>query len=109
MNVPDTNPSYDPAPSRDLYERKMETRLQELGAQMDIWTAKAESLTAVKLAELKLKRQEAKKQLEELQITSNDAWAVFKVGMDKCFDDLKMAMEELKQASSNAAAKFQKH
>ncbi len=93
------------------YVGKMESKFADIGAKIDELTVKAgvaKDQAAVKLEELKQRKEEASKKLHQLKSSSGDAWQEFKHGLDKAAEELKQALHELKSGSEKAAAKFEK-
>jgi hypothetical protein len=91
------------------YVGKMESKLAELGAKIDELTIKAgeaKDQAAIKVEELKRRKEEATRKFQQLQSSSGDAWQEFKLGLDKAVEDMKQALHELKSGSEKAAAKF---
>lgn len=96
---------------RTHYESNMESRLSDLGAKIDDFVEKAgnaKDQVACTLKELNEKREHAMTKFQCLKDTSCEAFGEFKTGMDKAFEDLSKAWEEIKVGSSKAASKFEK-
>lgn len=96
---------------RTHYESNMENRLKDLGAKIDDFVEKAgnaKDQVACTLKELNEKREHAVTKFQCLKDTSCEAFGEFKQGMDKAFEDLSKAWEEIKVGSSKAASKFEK-
>ncbi len=93
------------------YVGNMETKFAEIGAKMDELTAKAHDAkesAAVKYEQLKKRREEAAAKLHLLKNSTGEAWTEFRSGVDKAFDELKLAWDELRSGSEKAVAKFEK-
>jgi ABC-type transporter Mla subunit MlaD len=100
---------------RSEYEGKMEARLKDLGAKIDDLMAKGEAAGEAAKGQLsenvaKLKQQQAQlsKKLAETKQASADAWSELKPGLDRAWDELGKAFNEVKQASERAAGKLHK-
>src|SRR5688572_7936768 len=119
QNTPYSSENYTPA-TRSEYVGNMETRLRDLGAKIDDLMAKAEvakekaglraedlkEKAGLKVEDLKIKQEAALKRVNEIRSCSEEAWCELKPGLDRAFEDLRMAWEELKTASGRAAQKF---
>src|SRR5277367_4099550 len=84
------------------YVGNMETRLAEIGAKMDELGVKAHDAkesAAVKYEALKKRRDEAMAKFHELKGSSGEAWTEFRAGVDKAFDELRHAWDELRAGS----------
>ena len=92
--------------SKAEYEGLMETNLKDLGAKIDEFAAKVNSATCNSSKDLRDKKEKASERLCEIKTSSDDAWVEFKGGMDKAFDELKLAWGELRTGSEKAADKF---
>jgi capsule polysaccharide export protein KpsE/RkpR len=88
------------------YEGSMEERLRVLGARLDELKAKTDENTAKTIEELKAKQAIARQRLKEIKATSGDAWTEMRQGLDKVWEDLTSAWNELKVASEKAKEKF---
>ena len=96
---------------RSEYEGKMEARLKELGAKLDDLMAKGEvakGQLSGKVEELKQQQAQLGKKLSETKQASAEAWSELKPGLDRAWEDLGNAFNELKQASERAASKLHK-
>ena len=91
---------------KELYQRKMRAKLDELEADVDKLKAKASSLSAD--AQLEMNEQiraldskiaEGKTKLSELSRAGEEAWDSIKEGVESAWDSLKVAV-------SDAASKF---
>ena len=106
-NLEPTN--YMPA-TKTEYEGTMETRLRDLGAKIDDLLSKAEvakEKAQVKADELRAKQEAAMSKLKEMKDCGGEAWREFKPGLDRAWEDLRQAWDELRGASERAAQKFQ--
>ncbi|TVQ42069.1 MAG: hypothetical protein EA365_16100 [Gloeocapsa sp. DLM2.Bin57] len=86
---------------KNTYQGEMETKLQQLGAQLDTLKAKSDQATADAKAEidkhiqeLTAKQEELKQRLAELKNSSDDAWESLKTGVQTAWDDLSKAFDE---------------
>jgi hypothetical protein len=82
--------------TREAYKQKMEARLKEWGAQINLLAAQAASAGAdakLKYAQdldkLRDKQRQATEKLKELEEASGDAWEKVKTSADTLWDDLK--------------------
>jgi len=88
---------------REAYEKSMEERLGELGAQLDALREKAnvaaEEATAQlkeQLADTEELRQEAVLKLQELERASRDSWEKFSAELDKAAKDFEQAFDRVR-------------
>jgi hypothetical protein len=91
------------------YEGKMESSLKDLGAKIDQLIVKAEATKddfGDKIQDLKTRRENVGKQLEQLKAKTGDAWTELKDGLDKAWTDLTHAWEQVKDASERATQKL---
>jgi hypothetical protein len=84
-----------PAAQRQEHERKYETKLKELGKNMDELAAEASKKEERLRAEVnrlyeefKKKQKHAGKELDELRNSTNEKWDKTKVNIDKTLEDL---------------------
>ena len=84
-----------PAAQRQEHERKYETKLKELGKNMDELAAEASKKEERLRAEVnrlyeefKKKQKHAGKELDELRKSTNESWDKAKVNIDKTLEDL---------------------
>jgi predicted ATP-binding protein involved in virulence len=91
---------------RKAYEEKLAAQLEEWTAQVALFKAKSEKAAAAAKIEyyeitetLQRKHDEARKKLQELQLSGDDAWETLKTGVEN-------AWTEVKNAFHDAAAKF---
>jgi len=96
--VVDTAKSTD---KKDEYVVKARAELDELSAKIDELEARSRKAGAdakkdldKKLAELKPRREKARKDLARLKRASGKAWASIKAGLQKGIDDLKKELDE---------------
>ena len=96
---------------RTEYEGKMEARLKEFGAKLDELLAKgdaAKGQLSKKVDDLKQKHSELRQKLVSAKQASEGAWQELKPGLDRAWEDLGHAFNEVKQASERAVGKLQK-
>lgn len=86
---------------KDAYRQKLSAQLKEWSAQINLFEAKLENLSAdmrIQRAEelhaLRDKQRTASEQLKELGRASADAWETVKETSDKIWDDLKSGVAE---------------
>lgn len=93
---------------KELYQQKMQARLDEWKAEVDKLKAKASGASAdvqldmnkqIKVLERSI--EEGKAKLSELAEASEDAWGSIKDGVESAWDSLK-------SAATDAAGKFKK-
>ena len=91
---------------RKAYEEKLDAQLKEWNAQMVLFKAKAEKMTADMKVEyykamesLQHKQGEAGVKLRELKASGDEAWEDMKTGLEKAWAEVKTAFHE-------AASKF---
>jgi regulator of protease activity HflC (stomatin/prohibitin superfamily) len=89
---------------KEAYEKKVEAKLDEWGAEIDRLKAKSKGAKAdaqvefqEQLEELKTKREAARKKLSDLKNTSGDAWDDVKSGMDSAWQALDKSLESAAQ------------
>jgi gas vesicle protein len=89
------------APLRNLYQKKMETQLDE-------WTDEIEKLKSRMKATAKSRRSidalqnqldRARQKLQTLKDARGDAWEDFKLAVEKAWSDLKTALDLAKSGS----------
>lgn len=93
---------------RQLYQQKMQARLDEWKADLDKLKAKASGASAdvqldmnQQISVLERRIDEGKAKLSELAGASEDAWESIKEGVESAWDSLK-------SGATDAAAKFKK-
>lgn len=93
---------------KELYQQKMQARLDELKADVDKLKAKASGASADvqldinrQIEVLERKIDEGKAKLSELAGAGEDAWESIKDGVESAWDSLK-------SAATDAASKFKK-
>jgi hypothetical protein len=118
MEYNETNTSFgdsskNPLTSITPIEREakgsMESRLRSLGARIDDLMARAEvakERAGEKAAVLRDKQEHAMTRLSEMKSCSGEAWHEFKPGLDRAWEDLKKAWQEVRVASTRAAEKL---
>jgi len=86
---------------KDLYQKKLESKLKEIKARMEMLEAKAVQAKAEfkpeyqkHLYELRQKREALRSKLDEIKKSSGEAWKDLKSGMEKAADDLKQAIDK---------------
>jgi len=94
-----------PAETKQAYEGKMETKLKELGAHIDQLSERA----GTEYEKLKVKHEATQVKLTELKKNSGEAFAEFKTGLDKAFEELHQAFEEAKAGTARAKEKMTQH
>ena len=89
---------------KDAYVDKLKTQLDEWSADIDVLEVrvrKADEQLHLKyesqLASLKVKRDEAKVKLVELQKSTGDAWQELRKGSDEAWDSIKNAVAEARK------------
>jgi len=87
----------------EAYAKKVEARLEELDAQIDVMKAKAKGAEAEAqleytrhLSELREKRKEAGRKLNELRAAGDDAMDDLQAGMENAWKELKSAVDQAK-------------
>ncbi len=87
--------------SKEGYEKKLAAQLAEVEADVDKLKAKARQAEADaqielnrKVEMLKAKRDTAKKQLDSLRASGDDAWTDLKDGVQSAFDELGNAVKD---------------
>jgi uncharacterized coiled-coil DUF342 family protein len=92
--------------SRDEYVRKMQEKLEEWNAEIDLLTAKAGKVTAdvrneynEQIAALKEKQATARQKVEELQHSGESAWEDLKSGIE-------LARTAMGEAIDSARSRF---
>jgi len=88
----------------DAYAKKIESRLEELDAEIDLMKAKAKGAEADAqleitrhLSDLREKRKEAGSKLTELREARDDALADLQAGMENAWKDLKSAVDQARE------------
>ncbi len=91
---------------RELYQKKMQAKLDEWKAMVDVLKARASGLSADAQLEtkgqikaLENKIQEGKTKLSELAVAGEDSWVSVRQGVESAWDALKSAV-------GDAAARF---
>jgi len=91
---------------KEAYEQKLQSQLDEWGAEIDKLKAKADSAEAdaqleyyKQIEELRSTQEAASEKLSELKDAGDDAWEDLKAGMDSAWDSLGSAIK-------SAAARF---
>ena len=91
---------------KDAYQDKMEARLREWQARIDVLKAKADQAEAgqkmkyhEEIESLRTQQQQVREKLGELRTASADAWEEVKTGVEK-------AWTNLQDATQRAADKF---
>ncbi len=86
---------------KDEYQRKIQTDLDKMDAQLDILKGKINAASADAKAELTKKynaleeqRNAARKKFDEIKHASEEAWVEMQEGMDKVLHELKEAYEK---------------
>lgn len=89
---------------KDAYVDKLKTQLDEWSADIDVLEVrvrKADEQLRLKyesqLATLKVKRDEAKVKLVELQKSTGEAWQELRKGSDEAWDSIKKAVAEARK------------
>jgi len=84
------------------YQKKMETKLKQLDAEIDKMKAEAKDSTAEakaglekRIQEMETKRKAAGKKLEEVKKSSVEAWQNLKSDMDAIVSDLEKKIKEI--------------
>lgn len=85
---------------KEAYEKKMQARLDEWSAEIDVLKAKADKAKAnarveysKQVEELKIKKQAASVKLAELRKASDGAWEDLKTGLESAWDSLEKAVK----------------
>lgn len=96
------------AGSRELYQEKIESRLQEWGEEIETIRKKADKLGAEarvkyreQIEDLHTRQETARKKLEEMKKAGGEAWEGFRKGAES-------ALEELKKGVEGAVGKMKK-
>lgn len=86
--------------TKQAYEQKLQSKLDEWSAQMDVLKAKADGVEAEarieyekQIEDLKVRKAQASEKLAELKDASEDAWEDLKAGLDMAWDSLSDAFE----------------
>jgi hypothetical protein len=94
--------------SRDAYLRKMQTKLKEWSSEIDKLKAKADASEAKirteysrQIEELRVRREDIGKRMEEMRDAGEESWQELRTGTEKAWNELKTALEK-------AAAKFRR-
>jgi hypothetical protein len=74
---------------KEMYQRKLQARLDEINAEIDKFHAMAEKAGA----EARLQYYEKLDELKDLQLKAIDHMAEFKASSDEAWEDLKTGME----------------
>jgi hypothetical protein len=81
--------------NKDAYQQKLEAKLDEWRAEIDKLRAKGRQADADaqiqldrQVEDLEKRQEAARRKLEELRSTSEDAWQDLKSGIEKAWDDL---------------------
>lgn len=92
---------------RDEFVAQMQAKLEEWNAEIDELEAEARKRKAqatadyhARLTELKDKRDEATKKLQEVQNASDDAWESLQAGAERIWDNVKRTVQETRKAFS---------
>ncbi len=93
----------DPATgAREKYQEKIESALQEVGEEVDKLRSKAEKLGAQaktryrgQIDELHVRRETARRKLEELAKTGGEAWEDIRKASESAVDELKKGVENV--------------
>ena len=87
----------------EAYAKKIEARLEELDAEIDLMKAKAKGASAEAqleytryLSEMREKRKEAGRKLEQLRAAGDNALADIQAGMENAWKELKGAVDQAK-------------
>lgn len=85
---------------KEAYEKKMQARLDEWSAEIDVLKAKADTAKAdarveyyKQVEELKIKKQAAKAKLAELRKAGDGAWEDLKTGLESAWDSMEKAVK----------------
>ena len=85
---------------KEAYEKKLQSKLDEWNTDIDKLKAKADSAEAdaqleyyKQIEELRSMQEAARKKLEELKDTSDDAWEDLKAGIDSAWDSLSRSIK----------------
>lgn len=88
---------------KEAYEKKLQSHLDEWGAEIDKLKAKADSAEAdtqleyyKQIEALRSKQESANKKLAELKEAGDDAWEDLKSGLDSAWDSLSIAVKSAK-------------
>lgn len=86
--------------SKELYQKKMEAKLDEWNARLDEMKAKAQQADAEARIEimdqveaLRQNRDSFREKLEALKETGGDAWKDIQVGLDNAYSEMKTSLE----------------
>lgn len=86
--------------TKQVYEDKMNARLHEWQAKIDVLKARADKATAEQkikyndeIESLRNRQQHLYKKLDELRLAGNDGWEDLKTGVEQAYQDLKSAVE----------------
>lgn len=87
--------------NREIYQKKMNAKLDQLNAQIDNYVAqfnetKADIGLKVKerLDELTNQQETVKQKFEEIKSSGEDAWMDLQSGLDEAVDDLEQAYQQ---------------
>lgn len=85
---------------KEAYEEKMEARLREWNAKIDVLKAKADRAGAEQkvryyesIENLRDKQKKLESKLEQLRSSSEMAWEEFRGGVEQAWEELKSAVE----------------
>jgi hypothetical protein len=88
---------------KETYQEKIEAQLKEWSTKINELKAKAEKATADKKIELhkiiddlRVKKEEAQKNLQEIKAAGAETWEKLKSKTDKALDDVKTFWESIK-------------
>ena len=88
--------------SKEAYRKKLEAKLDEWDAKLDVLAAKAGNASADarigyenELAALKVKRAAAREKLGELSKRGENAWEDMKGGMENAWDEMGKAIDKV--------------
>lgn len=86
--------------TKHAYEDKMDARLREWQAKIDVLKARVDKATAEQkikynkdIESLRNRQQQLYKKLDELRSAGSDGWEDLKTGVDQAYHDLKSAVE----------------
>ncbi|PWQ98387.1 coiled coil domain-containing protein [Leucothrix arctica] len=85
--------------TQDKHVEKMQAKLDQVDAKIDLWQAKAKEASAdsqieyeKKVEELKSERNEAAEWLDKVADASDDAWDSIKDGFEDAYEKIKKAL-----------------
>ncbi len=86
--------------TKQVYEDKMNARLHEWQAKIDVLKARADKATAEQkikyndeIESLRNRQRHLYKKLDELRLAGNDGWEDLKTGVEQAYQELKSAVE----------------